>query len=66
MHLKQGPLVLVLLSKVIRHNYWHRFCEGVHNKQCNDLDKAPGASERMECFPLSAIQARAAAENAAH
>lgn len=50
MCLRQGLLVLVLLSKVIKHNYWHAFRVGAHNKQCSNLDKAPDTSERMDVF----------------
>lgn len=50
MCLKQGLLVLILLNKVIKHYYWHLLCEGVHNKQFNNLDKAPVTSEGMDVF----------------
>ena len=55
MCLKQGLLVLVLLSKMIKHNYWHAFREEARNKQCGNLDKAPDTLE-SGCFPLSSMQ----------
>lgn len=68
MCLKQGLLVLVLLSKVIKHNYWHAFYKGVHNKQYSNLDKAPDTSERMDVFLWAKYKgnARASTENAVH
>lgn len=68
MCLRQGLLALVLLSKVIKHNYWHAFCERAHNKQCSDLDKAPDTSERMDVFLWAQYKGNASAptEDAVH